>query len=221
MRVWRRLSRIGLAFLFLSPLSTFAAAPTDQAAAESVLGPRWRDLSRRAGMIFTGTVLNAGTGPGSVAATGTVATTTESAGVSSKSRLGGNFLELHFRIDRPIAGVKSGQILTIHEWAGAWSRQPALRSGDRVLLFLYPPSRLGLTSPVGGQQGQIRLDSTGENISRHNFAEHDIAKHVPSRVSNSQPSSAQSSVAAARASAVGKVIPVSQIERAIRAARGE
>jgi len=135
--------------------------------------------------------------------------------------LGGNFLELHFRIDRPIAGVKSGQILTIHEWAGASSRQPALRSSDRVLLFLYPPSRLGLTSPVGGQQGQIRLDSTGENISRHNFAEHDITKHVPSRVSNSQPSSAQSSAAAARASAVGKVIPVSQIERAIRVARGE
>ena len=220
MRVWRRLSRIGLAFLFLSPLSTFAAAPTDQAAAESVLGPRWRDLSRRAGMIFTGTVINAGTVVGSVPGTGTAATTIES-GASSKVRLGGNFLELHFRIDRPIAGVTSGQILTIHEWAGAWSRQPALRSGDRVLLFLYPPSRLGLTSPVGGQQGQIRLDSTGENISRHNFAEHDITKHVPSRVSNSQPSSAQSSAAAARASAVGKVIPVSQIERAIRVARGE
>ena len=220
MRVWRRLSRIGLAFLFLSPLSTFAAAPTDQAAAESVLGPRWRDLSRRAGMIFTGTVINAGTVVGSVPGTGTAATTIES-GASSEVRLGGNFLELHFRIDRPIAGVTSGQILTIHEWAGASSRQPALRSGDRVLLFLYPPSRLGLTSPVGGQQGQIRLDSTGENIYRHNFAEFDIAKHVPSRVSNSQPSSAQSSAAAARASAVGKAIPVSQIERSIRAARGE
>ena len=220
MRVWRRLSRIGLAFLFLSPLSTFAAAPTDQAAAESVLGPRWRDLSRRAGMIFTGTVINAGTVVGSVPGTGTAATTIES-GASSEVRLGGNFLELHFRIDRPIAGVTSGQILTIHEWAGASSRQPALRSGDRVLLFLYPPSRLGLTSSVGGQQGQIRLDSTGQNVSERSIAEHDIAKHVSLRVSKSQTSSAHPSAADTPASAVSKVITVSQIERAIRAARGE
>ena len=221
MRVWRRLSRIGLAFLFLSPLSTFAAAPTDQAAAESVLGPQWKHLSRRAGMIFTGTVLNAGTVLGPLPGTGTAATTIESAGASSKVRLGGDFLELHFRIDRPIAGVTSGQVLTIHEWAGASSRQPALRSGDRVLFFLYAPSRLGLTSPVGGPQGQIRLDSTGQNIAEQNFAEHDIAKHVLSGVSSSQTSSVQSSAAVAPARAVGKVIPVSQIERAIRAARGE
>jgi hypothetical protein len=219
MRVWRRLSRIGLAFLFLSPLSTFAAAPTDQAAAESVLGPRWRDLSRRAGMIFTGTVINAGTVVGSVPGTGTAATTIES-GASSEVRLGGNFLELHFRIDRPIAGVTSGQILTIHEWAGASSRQPALRSGDRVLLFLYPPSRLGLTSPVGGQQGQIRLDSTGENILGQNAAARNIAKHVQSP-SSKEPSSKTGSPDAAAASAVSKAIPVSQIERSIRAARGE
>lgn len=224
MRVWRRLSRIGLAFLLLSPLSTFAAAPTDQAAAESVLGPQWKHLSRRAGMIFTGTVIDAGAvvnGETDTVLGTRSAVAIESAGASSKVRLGGDFLELHFRIDRPIAGVTSGQILTIHEWAGGSSRQPALRSGDRVLLFLYPPSRLGLTSPVGGQQGQIRLDSTGQNISRHNFAEFDIAKRVPSRVSNSQTSSVQSSAAVARASAVGKVIPVSQIERAIRVARGE
>ena len=219
MRVWRRLSRIGLAFLFLSPLSTFAAAPTDQAAAESVLGPQWKQLSRRAGMIFTGTVINAGTVVGSVPGTGTAATTIES-GASSKVRLGGNFLDLHFRIDRPIAGVTSGQILTIHEWAGAWSRQPALRSGDRVLLFLYPPSRLGLTSPVGGQQGQIRLDSTGENILGQNAAARNIAEHVQSPGSK-EPSSKTGSPDAAAASAVSKAIPVSQIERAIRAARGE
>jgi hypothetical protein len=170
-------------------------------------------------MIFTGTVINAGTVVGSVPGTGTAATTIES-GASSKIRLGGNFLELHFRIDRPIAGVKSGQILTIHEWAGAWSRQPALRSGDRVLLFLYPPSRLGLTSPVGGQQGQIRLDSTGENILGQNAAARNIAEYVQSPGSK-EPSSKTGSPDAAAASAVSKAIPVSQIERAIRAARGE
>jgi hypothetical protein len=119
--------------------------------------------------------------------------------------LGRDFLELRFRIDRPIAGVESGQILTIREWTGASSRQPALRSGERVLLFLYPPSRLGLTSPVGGPQGQIRLDSTGEKV----------AGHAPSSWLKSQRARGQN------LPAVPQLIPVSQLERAIRAARGD
>jgi hypothetical protein len=30
-----------------------------------------------------------------------------------------------------------------------------------VLLFLYPPSKLGLTSPVAGAMGRFALDSEG------------------------------------------------------------
>lgn len=151
-------------------------------------------------MIFTGTVLGSGR---------RLAQTTNSSGAPSKLQLGGDVLELRFRIDSPIAGVKSGQILTIREWAGASSRQPALRSGDRVLLLLYPPSRLGLTSPVGGAQGQVRLDSTDENIPE------------PSRQSKSRLESDEDSQAARAASTVRRRIPVSQLERAIRDARGE
>ncbi|GAC1428679.1 MAG: hypothetical protein NVS1B11_11280 [Terriglobales bacterium] len=33
--------------------------------------------------------------------------------------------------------------------------------GERLLLFLYPPSKLGLTSPVGGSLGRFNLDSAG------------------------------------------------------------
>ena len=33
-----------------------------------------------------------------------------------------------------------------------------------MLLFLYRPSRLGLTSPVGGQLGQIPLDGAGNIV---------------------------------------------------------
>ncbi len=99
-------------------------------------------------------------------------------------------IELTFRVDEPIAGVKCGQILTIHEWAGAWSMHRPMTRGQRILIFLYPPSRLGLTSPVGGSLGQIALDSSGQTVS-------------------------------AEASVRGATITVSQLERAIRAARNK
>jgi hypothetical protein len=196
MRVSGRLFRIALACLTLCPLFSFTAAASDQSAAERVLGLQWRQLSRRAGMIFTGTVLS--TGP-------RLAQAATSSGAPSKLHLGGDSVEIRFRIDRPIAGVESGQTLTIREWIGASSRQPALRSGERVLLFLYPPSRLGLTSPVGGAQGQIRLDSTGQNV----------AGRTPSPLAKSQ------SPHDTNPPGVPKLIPISQLERAIRAARGE
>jgi hypothetical protein len=69
-----------------------------------------------------------------------------------------------FRVDRAIAGVQPGQVVTIREWAGAWPLHRAMRGGQRLLIFLYPPSRLGLTSPVGGPLGQVVLDSRGEIV---------------------------------------------------------
>jgi hypothetical protein len=51
--------------------------------------------------------------------------------------------------------------LTILEWLGLWSSGQRYAVGEHVLLFLYPPSRLGLTSAVGGALGQFHLDSGG------------------------------------------------------------
>jgi hypothetical protein len=73
-------------------------------------------------------------------------------------------IEVSFRVDEAIAGVERGQVVTIHEWAGAWSMQRPMSPGQRILIFLYPPSRLGLTSPVGGALGQVALDATGKNL---------------------------------------------------------
>lgn len=207
MPVWRRLSRIALVCLTLCPLSAFTSAPSDQAAAERVMGPRWKHAASRAGFIFTGTVLSSVTGSGTYLAQAATSSAAQS-DAQSKLLLGGCVLEFRFRIDRGIAGIESGQILTIHEWIGALSRQPALRSGERVLLFLYPPSRLGLTSPVGGVQGLVRLDSTGQNV-----AEYALPVQSTSRAGY-QGSSAD-------ASALHGRIPVSQLERAIRTARGK
>ena len=131
------------------------AQPSDQVVAERVLGPQWKQLSRRAGMIFAGTVLGS-----------TRPTTTIDRAVPASIPA----LQLSFRVDRAIAGVKRGQVLTIREWAGASSMQRPMIKGQHVLIFLYPPSRLGLTSPVGGSLGQVALDASGKNVSRAGFA---------------------------------------------------
>lgn len=63
-----------------------------------------------------------------------------------------------FRVQHAIRGAVSGQSLTIREWAGLWNRGERYRVGERVFLFLYPPSRLGLTSPMKGPLGRLAMD---------------------------------------------------------------
>ncbi len=170
-------------------LSDFAPAQqSDQVIAGRVLGAQWKQLSRRAGMIFAGTVL--------AAAPQTVATQTVPTQAAPNDRAvpAAPAVQLSFRVDHAIAGVKRGQILTIHEWAGAWSMHRPMRTGQHILIFFYPPSRLGFTSPVGGSLGQVALDASGKNV----------AKDV-------QQSSAPSS----------ENVSLVQLERAIRSARSE
>jgi hypothetical protein len=127
-------------------LASFSVAQrSDQLAAERILGPYWRQLSRSAGMIFSGTVL----------------------AIEAQPVRKGRPLPLvltKFRVDRAIVGTRVGEVLTVREWEGAWSMQRPMSRGERVLIFLYPPSRLGLTSPVGGRLGQVALDSRGEIV---------------------------------------------------------
>ncbi|MFZ0564362.1 MAG: hypothetical protein WBX02_03680 [Terriglobales bacterium] len=201
MRAFRRWLPVVLVLLS-SAAAQQSAQPSDQATAASVLGPRWKQLSRRAGMIFAGTVLSAAPEAVSTQAVSAQTTATDSIVAGSTPSI-----ELIFRVDEPIAGVERGQILTIHEWAGAWSMHRPMTPGQRILIFLYPPSRLGLTSPVGGSLGQIALDSNGKNVSAHaarNAAAADSLNQSPSR---QQPRPDAASVT------------VLQLKRAIRAAR--
>lgn len=66
-----------------------------------------------------------------------------------------------FRVDQGVRGVRSRQTLTIREWAGLWNTGERYRPGEHVVLMLYPPSRAGLTSPVGGALGKLSLDQQG------------------------------------------------------------
>ncbi len=149
-------------------VASFSAAQfSDQAAAARVLGPRWRQMSRASGMIFSGTVLEIEAQP-----------------VRKGRPL--PLVVIKFRVNLAIAGVQRGQVVTVSEWSGAWSMHRAMRSGQRVLIFLYPPSRLGLTSPVDGSAGQVVLDSRGE-IVRTSAAEAGVDSASAARLKSCPP----------------------------------
>jgi hypothetical protein len=189
MRASGRILAVVLAGLSNLYLPGFAAAQqSDQLLAERVLGSQWKQLSRRAGMIFAGTVLNV--------AAPDASTNRASAGAPPA-------VELRFRVDQPIVGVESGQILTIHEWSGAWSMHRPMSNGQHILLFLYPRSQLGLTSPVGGSLGQVVLDSSGTYVSKN---------ELPAR---------QAAFLRSDKKTVTQSVTVVQLERAIRRAREE
>lgn len=184
MSAFRRM--FALAFICLASLA--AAQQLDQLAAARVLGPHWKQLSRSAGMVFAGTVLGVEAQP-------------------ARSDRPVPTIQVRFRVDRAIAGVQPGQVLTVHEWAGAWATHRAMRSGQRMLLFLYPPSRLGLTSPVGGPLGQVALDSSGKAVA------------TPIPVPANAIYTARTPRPPTRTAAAPQSITVRQLERAILSAR--
>ncbi len=100
-------------------------------------------LSQQAAYIFSGTVLSVERqqpkGPNDVAA-----------------------VQITFRVDQAVKGVTAKRTFSIREWAGLWDRSDRYRPGEHVLLFLYHSSKLGLTSPVGGDTGRYQLDGTGQ-----------------------------------------------------------
>ena len=109
-------------------------------------------ISRAAGMIFSGRVTAIARGPSTAKA-------------SSARRLSKSqpieTVDITFHVERAIRGVRNGETLTIVQWAGLWSGAQHYEVGQRLLLFLYPPSRLGLTSSVGGTLGRFSVDSAG------------------------------------------------------------
>lgn len=68
---------------------------------------------------------------------------------------------IRLRVENAIRGARPGQVIEIREWAGLWNAGERYRVGEHVLLFLYPASKLGLTSPVGGTAGRFRVENGG------------------------------------------------------------
>ena len=105
--------------------------------------PTLQQLTRKAGYIFSGTVLSVEQ-------------------IQPKAQNDVATVRITFRVNQAVRGVASRQIFTIHEWAGLWESGDRYRKGEQVLLFLYQSSKLGLTSPVNGAYGRFKLDSSGK-----------------------------------------------------------
>jgi hypothetical protein len=128
--------------LCLTPCLLFLIAPC--AAAQAVFrnaAPNLRAVVRRSGTIFVGKV-----------------TSIE----SPRSPCCLNMVRVTFSVEQAMRGdIHVGEHFSIREWAGLWSAGPRYRIGERLVLFLYPPSKLGLTSPVDGKWGRVPVGRDG------------------------------------------------------------
>lgn len=68
-------------------------------------------------------------------------------------------VQITFRVAQGIRGTQTGEMLSIKEWAGVWDSNSHYHVGQKVVLFLYRPSKLGLTSPVSGPVGEFVVGS--------------------------------------------------------------
>jgi hypothetical protein len=97
---------------------------------------------RAAGTIFSGTVTSIARHPGSNG--NSVASVT-----------------ITFHIDNALRGAISGSNFALTEWIGLWSGGQRYRLGEHVVLFVYAPSKLGLSSSVAGPMGRFAMDAKG------------------------------------------------------------
>ncbi len=132
----------------LPPAPVWIPAPLPQRSFPVVAGnpglPQdvFQQLIRTAGIIFSGRVSSVRS-------------------ATSSPRPGHSSTAITFLVEHAILGTSPGENVTIHEWGGLWNRGERYRVGERVLLFLYAPSKLGLTSPVSGALGRLAVDSRG------------------------------------------------------------
>ena len=150
---------LGLLVILLFGRERLASSPSQSNAARSIAEPAAREIrsnfatapnlqlvTHHAGTIVLGVVISAEpvrAEPGAV-----------------KS------VRVRLRVQDAIrGGARAGRVFTFCEWAGLWADDPhRYTAGQRLLLFLYPPSSLGLTSPVAGRAGRISVTPDGQVV---------------------------------------------------------
>lgn len=133
----RLLARCACVLLLLSTCTLHAGEP--RRTRRGTDPPDLQQIIRSAGMIFLGRVEKIewkhaqGGGPG-------------------------DRVRITFVVLDGIRGARNGERVEVAEWSGLWSPgHERYRLGETVMLFLHPRSRLGLTSPVGGDAGKIEI----------------------------------------------------------------
>lgn len=126
-------------------LSITVAIPAQESTSESpeLVDLSLHNLTQAAGLIFSGTVL--------------AVEQLE----SSENTHSLQVTRITFQVKTAIRGTETGRVIQINEWQGLWSAGERYRKGEQVFLFLYPPSNLGLTSPVAGKMGRFAIDGKG------------------------------------------------------------
>ncbi len=69
-------------------------------------------------------------------------------------------IEYKFKIDESFKGLKGKDEITFKQWKPT-TRESNYDVGKSYVLFLFPNSERGLTSPVGFLQGQFEIESSG------------------------------------------------------------
>ena len=76
---------------------------------------------------------------------------------------GKNVLLYTFKVLHMIKGQKQDTVtIRMHKAASAIARAPSFEVDDEVILFLYPESSLGFTSPVGFGQGKFFVATSSD-----------------------------------------------------------
>ena len=93
-------------------------------------------MAAQAGVIFAGEVL----------------------AVRPQGDAGTGWVEVEFRVEEAIRGCAGQGTYRLREWAGLWTGGvQRYRVGEQLLMLLHAPSAMGLSSPVGGQDGAIPI----------------------------------------------------------------
>ncbi len=65
-----------------------------------------------------------------------------------------------FKITEAIKGLQGKEEVTFKQWKPT-TKDASYKAGEKYILFLYPDSERGLTSPVGFLQGQFEIEKKG------------------------------------------------------------
>jgi len=130
-----------LLFVFLLFIASALSAQQGAMPVSSVPA-NLRQVTNHAATIFVGKVISLETLP-----------------LASSDQVG--CVQITFQVEQGVRGTRAGEQFSFREWAGLWSELDRYRIGQRMMLFLYTPSTLRLTSPVGGPAGRFPIDASG------------------------------------------------------------